>query len=420
MTFPLINYASQQLQTSPITDMIRNALSAYTGTTQAQFLRPSLEEQLHKAQLENQYYGPNIESQMASRAAAAEHARSLTAGQNITNRYLEPSLQAQLEAAKAAAQERQYFNDLLQRRLSGQPGQPGQPRPLGQPSNIQQQISQQLQQPAYTPGLGEAPMMQEVQPPSSSPSPFMQPSQAQQIQQAMQSQQPTPAPQFSQPPQLTDEDIINKHYFKIDSYTPKLQAYEQEQRAQQQLVFQDVQNYKKDIPVALNQLKDVNYMLEQAKKHKEWFGPGWLGYDIHGPSYRERSINTKEFGKWKNKLSKVISRGSQELSSKPLALALKTAIEMKPNLKDNPDVAIGNLEAIKESLLRGLQNSNEFVSQHTGQNLVDPNMIRQQLLKMEQENEPTVEVHFNGHILDVPESEISKYEGKPGVKIVNR
>jgi hypothetical protein len=96
MTFTFNNYATNQLSQNPLNDMIQNIMSGYTDMTKAKYLQPGLEEELKKAKLYNQYYGPNIESQIGLRGAQAGHANSLTAGQNITNRFLPQSLQAQI------------------------------------------------------------------------------------------------------------------------------------------------------------------------------------------------------------------------------------------------------------------------------------------------------------------------------------
>jgi hypothetical protein len=105
MAFTFTNYAGIAPQHSPLHDMIGQILSGYTDTTKAQFLRPGLEEQLRKAQLENKYYGPNIESQIGLRGAQSGHYGALTRGQNITNQFLPQTLQTENDYKRAQIQQ---------------------------------------------------------------------------------------------------------------------------------------------------------------------------------------------------------------------------------------------------------------------------------------------------------------------------
>jgi hypothetical protein len=466
MTFQFNNYATNELSKSPINDIISGLFGGYEKGVNASYLQPNMQEQLQKAKLYNQYYGPNIESQIGLRGAQAGHLGSLTAGQNITNKYLPQSLQSQIDNMQEQIQKAKLYNQYYGRNIESeiehrgaQAGLLGEQTKTAHLKNevLPQQLNDQIEQyrlqqaqnqmfneilkqrlsgggiqgnnnphmgisgnPNYQPGQGQPPFMQQSN--GQATTPF-----SQKIQQAMQQSQPQPQQmsgvvqqQQLQPPQITEDDIINKKVFGIDSYKPKAQAYAQQQQEQQKLIFKETQAYKKDAPVLIDQLKDVDYLIQQADKHPEWFGPGYLGYDIHGPSYRARNINDKTYGTVTGKLNKIIARGSQELSSKPLALALKTAIEMKPGFNDTAPNFKGKLESIKETLLRTLHHSNQFYNQYTGGNLVNPKFVKQQLMNAEKAHEPTIEVHFNGHILDIPESEIGKYKGKPGVKIVKK
>ena len=79
----------------PLNDIIGKVLGGYTDMTKAQFLKPGLEEELKKAKLYNQYYAPNIESQIGLRGAQAGHLGSLTAGQNISNQFAPQRLRSE-------------------------------------------------------------------------------------------------------------------------------------------------------------------------------------------------------------------------------------------------------------------------------------------------------------------------------------
>jgi hypothetical protein len=93
MTFTFTNYAAIPPQRSPFHDLINQVLSGYGDMTKTQFLRPSLEEELKKAKLYNQYYGPNIESEIGLRGAQSSHLGAQTKGLNISNQYLPKKLQ---------------------------------------------------------------------------------------------------------------------------------------------------------------------------------------------------------------------------------------------------------------------------------------------------------------------------------------
>lgn len=104
MAFTFTNYAAIPPQKSPMADMLSKILSGYNETTKSRYLEPTLQEALQKAKLYNQYYGPNIESQIGLRGAQTGHTNALTRGQNIQNKYLPQSLQAHLQKEKAASE----------------------------------------------------------------------------------------------------------------------------------------------------------------------------------------------------------------------------------------------------------------------------------------------------------------------------
>lgn len=130
-------------ESSPYNNLLSNALKNYQQIQQAQFLRPSLEEQLKKSQLFNQYYGPDIESQMALRGAQAGHLGATTTGENIKNKYLAQSMQAEIADKIARANKTKMIQQMMQQILSG-----------NQPSGYVEQnpLETQPQMPANKPG----------------------------------------------------------------------------------------------------------------------------------------------------------------------------------------------------------------------------------------------------------------------------
>lgn len=148
MSFTFTNYAGIEPQASPWQDMIGKVLGGYTDMTKAKYLQPGLEEELKKSKLFNQYYGPNMESQIGLRGAQAGHLGSLTTGQNITNKYLPETLQAALKAKKFNAE-----NPLLG--MTGGAGQVGALLYLQQHPELMAQQQQQAAQQNDLQNLGQ-------------------------------------------------------------------------------------------------------------------------------------------------------------------------------------------------------------------------------------------------------------------------
>jgi hypothetical protein len=149
MAFTFNNYATNDLQQNPLNDIIKNMFSGYSNMTNAQFLRPNLQEQLKKSQLYNQYYGPNMESQIGLRGAQAGHLGALTQGQNITNTFLPRTLQ---EALNLSASQRGLYGAQTSRTNALAEGQNIANHWM--PRHLQQQlIKEQLENEYYGPGM---------------------------------------------------------------------------------------------------------------------------------------------------------------------------------------------------------------------------------------------------------------------------
>ena len=103
MAFTFSNVISPELSKSPLNDIISNLFGGYEQGVKASYLQPGLAEELKKAKLVNQYYGPNIESEIGLRGAQAGHLGALTQGENIKNKYLPRTLESDLKAAQFKA-----------------------------------------------------------------------------------------------------------------------------------------------------------------------------------------------------------------------------------------------------------------------------------------------------------------------------
>lgn len=122
-------------QSGAMPDILGKILSGYTQTTNARYLKPSLDEALKKAQLanihaqqENQYYAPNIESQIGLRKAQTGQARSSDLHLQKENQYYATDMEsqmalrrAQIEQAQAQAQKARLIQALQQQLLGINP-----------------------------------------------------------------------------------------------------------------------------------------------------------------------------------------------------------------------------------------------------------------------------------------------------------
>jgi len=101
---------------SPFGNIIQNMMRDYQNAVKASYTKPTLAEELKKAQLYNKWYGPNIQSEIGLRGAQASHLGAETQGLNITNKYLPEKLRQ--ENAK-----RQYLLDHPYMNATGEAGQ---------------------------------------------------------------------------------------------------------------------------------------------------------------------------------------------------------------------------------------------------------------------------------------------------------
>lgn len=192
MAFTLTNYAAApSKEFSPFDKLVQNLMSGYAQATQNQFLRPSLEQELLKAQQYNQFYPKDIQSQIANRQAQTGLIGSQTQRQNITNQYLPQSLMAQIgltgnqsaltgNQAQALGIQNQYLPQLQQAKVQEQLAASKKAQVLAQamgmafPEQGQQQSQQNTMQPqgGYSPipqqGMmqGEQSSMGQMQPQS--------------------------------------------------------------------------------------------------------------------------------------------------------------------------------------------------------------------------------------------------------------
>lgn len=126
MAFPLFQNRPSAPESFPFNDIIGKILQGYKDTSNARYQQPSLHEALIKAQQENKWYGPNMESQIGLRGAQVGHLGAQnnllgeqTRGAKIENQYLPEKLRAQV--AQSAIQQQ-----LIQQIMNGNRQQPQQ------------------------------------------------------------------------------------------------------------------------------------------------------------------------------------------------------------------------------------------------------------------------------------------------------
>jgi hypothetical protein len=126
MAFTFTNYAAIQPQESPFSDIIGKILGGYSDMTKAQYLKPTLAEELKKAKLFNEYYGPNMESEIGLRKAQTGESGARTGligeqtkGARLENQYLPEKMKAQIAEAQAGAQKERLLQMIREQMLGG-------------------------------------------------------------------------------------------------------------------------------------------------------------------------------------------------------------------------------------------------------------------------------------------------------------
>jgi len=341
MAFTFNNYATSELSKSPLNDIIENILGGYEKGVKASYLQPTLAEQLQKSKLENKWYEPNMESQIGLRGAQAGLANAHTglAGEqtrtaHMQNQYLPEQLKAQMAAAQMKAQQDQMFTQMLQQRLTG--GQ-------GQPNQIPNQQRELLQ--------GQPPFGGEQ-------SPFAQPQ-----------QQPQNDFDFNQAPQITNDDIVNKKFFNLDTFTPKYKAYidsitKNMGRKQAAQVKLDADEALKDFEVSSAAQKDLPVLqktLQSAERMKEIISnrPGFFGHYLAPGLFAKRSKDPLS-GEFQAMLVPQIAAMEKQLSEKGNQLALKTSSQKLPGFDETQQSALGKMDALISSLKSQIEHSQDL------------------------------------------------------------
>ncbi|MGB4823826.1 MAG: hypothetical protein WBP82_02835 [Leuconostoc mesenteroides] len=126
MAFTFTNYQPSSMNEYPLKDIIGKVLGGYTDMTKAQYLKPGLEEELKKAKLYNQYYAPNIESEIGLRKAQTGESGARTGligeqtkGTRIENQYMPEKMKAQIAELQANSQKARLLQMIRERMMGG-------------------------------------------------------------------------------------------------------------------------------------------------------------------------------------------------------------------------------------------------------------------------------------------------------------
>ncbi len=417
MAFTLQQFQPSGPSEYPFNDLIGKILGGYTEGTNAQFLRPKLEEELKKAKLYNEYYGPNIESQIGLRGAQAENLGSLTQSQNITNSELRQRLHEQLLESKlynkyygldiesqmglrgaqaenlgSLTQNQNITNMELRQRLNeellksklynkyygldieSQMGLRGaQAENLGSLTQNQNITNMELRQ-RLNEELLKSKLYNKYYGLDIESQMGLRGAQAENLGSLTQKQnyfnqlvnsnqqegQPPPIMDNNQgynPMQPTNQDIINKNYFGIDTFTPRVQAQLEQQKKlteeQQKLEANDIHGAQLDLPKLQKTADALERLIKITNnpKNEELFGHSGLfglGSDFAANRFTKTTTNPAA-GEFQNLILSPIMNVEQELSQKGNQLALKTALGNKANFSEQQPVALAKLKsALKE------------------------------------------------------------------------
>lgn len=357
MAIPNIMWQPRRLsreESNPYGNLLSQALKSYTGLTNAQYLEPTLKEALQKAKLFNQYYGPNIESEMGLRGAQ-------------TGYY-----GAQTDKARMDLEKMQMLMNVLRGGTAGRPNQPGPNMNQGLTGTPGFMTSHGFEgsmngQPGTDAYANQNPMSEE---------------EVQGVVDANERKMSHPAP--------TPEDFANKEVFGIDTYTPKVKAYEEQQKeqqkareAQQKIVMEQRKAAQADLPKLEKTNEALRQLIEITKKekNKELFGHNGIfgfGSDIAEKRFRTSTKNP-DAGKFQQLILSPVMQAEQGLSTRGNQLALKTALASKASFQEQRETALSKLETSKKEVEEAIRRTREIAESYDDDEMVDvqtPNGVR--------------------------------------------
>jgi hypothetical protein len=339
---PLLN----REQSGGMPDLIGQLLGGYAQGTQARYLQPGLEEELKKAQLYNQFFPREKESEIGLRQAQT----GLTNTQQEwypRNMQSQLALQnAQMQQAQAHTglfgeqanenrikqQQEQMFLDMLRQRLSGESPEALEGQGMGGPREMQTPTQVPFAPPEQK---GGEPLQQAIG-------------------------------DLMKAPQPTLEDFGNQKLFGVDTFTPKYKAYvdmvsktmQKKQAADFKLASQKALiDYKsiEDAQLSIPALqKGLNAVEEMTRLIKE--NPGISGHWF-APEYAEKTSELRGMGKFLSKLVPIMGEVEKELSQRGSQFALKISEKKLPGVAYSQQVNLGKLEGLKEEFETRIKNA---------------------------------------------------------------
>ena len=347
MAFTFTNYAGIQPQASPFQDMIGKILGGYSDMTKAKYLQPGLEEELKKAKLFNEYYGPNIESEIGLRHAQTGEAGARTGllgeqtkGARIENKYLPEKMQAAIQESQANAQKARLLQMIREQMMGGNVGNAQGGGQMGAPGGSEMQMFNGQGMPSPQQGQG-------------APMPMQMPQQGTQ-------QQTTPGLDYAKAATAMQALGLGKpHVVEANGRYMAITPFGNFDTGVAGLTARDTALAKEDA----KKISSLENIVLSGSQKQETFNE--LNKDLGSPAFEEirqnpvlgrhelgwyEKFGTPEqqamIGRMKTHMGNIVKDSSRDFAGQFRVGEQALLNDMKPNVSDSIDVMKGKAEAL--------------------------------------------------------------------------
>lgn len=139
-----------------------------------------------------------------------------------------------------------------------------------------------------------------------------------------------------------------------------------------------IQQYKDDLPILEQNLKDIQKLKKIATTKPDLFGhSGLWGFGAEGAAERfARTTDIPEAGVFLGLLTGPIAAGVQKLSARGNQLALKTQLGFKPGFGEQQATAVGKLNSMEEIAKEQIKHAKEIINEKSsGKNIESEKVI---------------------------------------------
>lgn len=133
-------------------------------------------------------------------------------------------------------------------------------------------------------------------------------------------------------------------------------------KEQAKVDIQEKEDLRNEVPLMIDQLKDVTRAMELVTKNKDLFHPGVGGTDYFSGERAARLSKKPDAGELQKLFLDIVARGSKNISSKGLASVFNAVMKNKAHFGEEPEKAYGKLKSIYDELKRALKNEEERYS----------------------------------------------------------